>query len=77
MCKILGAQHYFKGRSQKTRLTNVRDIGDKAPFDKAPLEIRRQKTKRQRKPKNLNVTRRKASRKSTKGEKKTKAIEKF
>jgi hypothetical protein len=27
-------------------MTNVRDIGDKAPFDKAPLEIRRQKTKR-------------------------------
>jgi hypothetical protein len=37
MCKILGAQHSFKRRSQKIRLTSVRDIGDKAPFDKAPL----------------------------------------
>ncbi|KAK2411530.1 hypothetical protein QL285_046799 [Trifolium repens] len=36
-CKILGAQHSFKRRSQKIRLTSVRDIGDKAPFDKAPL----------------------------------------
>jgi hypothetical protein len=46
MCKILGAQHSFKRRSQKTRPTSVRDIGDKAPFDKAPLEIRCQKKKR-------------------------------
>jgi hypothetical protein len=45
MCKILGAQHSFKRRSQKTRPTSVRDIGDKAPFDKAPLGIRRQKKK--------------------------------
>jgi hypothetical protein len=33
-------------RGDHKKMTSVRDIGDKTPFDKASLEIQRQKTKR-------------------------------
>jgi hypothetical protein len=36
----------FSRGDHKKQLKSVRDIGDKAPFDKAPLEIRHQKIKR-------------------------------